>query len=260
MSVERWSERSRRHRHRPAWLARRMRAGDPRAREDLIAMYVPLARALALRYRRGTEPAEDLTQVALLGLVKAVDRWDPERGVDLSAYATPTILGELRRHFRDVTWGIRPPRRLQELALSAEPVRRALQAELGRPPTVAELARRLGCCEESMSEAVRAQTLRVLSSIDAPARDDVDGDGASAGELIPCIDPDLERAELRATIEHLIRNLDAEVREILRLRYDEDLTQADIASRVGASQGHVSRVLRCALDQLHACAAAPAPA
>jgi RNA polymerase sigma-B factor len=242
-------------RHRPAWLARRMRDGDRRARDELITMHVPLARAHALRYRRGAEPAEDLIQVALLGLVKAVDRWDPERGVELPAYATPTILGELRRHFRDFTWGIRPPRRLQELALSAEPARHALHAELGRPPTVPELARRLGCREEAMSEAVRARTLRVLGSIDAPAHED--GEGATAVELIPCIDPELERAEARATIERLIRSLDAEVREVLRLRYDEDLTQADIAARVGATQVQISRLLSRALDQLLARAAAP---
>ena len=247
-----------RHRHRVAWLARRMREGDGRAREELIAMHVPLARALALRYQGGAEHAEDLIQVALVGLVKAVDRWDPRRGAELSSFATPTILGELRRHFRDLTWGIRPPRGLQELSLSIEPARGALHAELGRPPTVAELARRLGCREEAVSEAMRARSLRVLGSIDAPVHED--GAGASAGEDIPCIDPELERAEARATIEPLIQRLDAETRELLRLRYDEDLTQADIATRLGVTPMRISRLLRRALDQLHAFAAAPTPA
>ena len=244
------------HRHRLRSLGRRMRDGDGRARDELVAMYAPLARALALRYRRGSEPADDLIQVALLGLVKAVDRWDPERGLDLSTYATPTILGELRRHFRDFTWGIRPPRSLQELALAAEPARRALHAELGRPPTVAELAERLGCGEAAMGEAVRAVTLRVLDSIDVPAGED--GDGASAGELIPCTDPELERAEARVTLERLLRSLDPNAREVVRLRYEEDLTQEDIAARVGGTQVQISRLLRRALDQLHACVAAPA--
>ncbi len=245
-------------RHRLARLARRMREGDGRAREELIAMHVPLARALALRYSGGAEQTEDLIQVALLGLIKAVDRWDPERGSALATFAMPTILGELRRHFRDVTWGIRPPRCLQDLSRSTEQARSALHAELGRSPTVAELARRLGCREQAVSEAVRARTLRVLGSIDVPVHED--GEGASAGELIACTDPELERAEARATIEPLIRRLDAEAREILRLRYDEDLTQADIATRLGATPMQISRLLRRALAQLHAFASAPAPA
>ena len=245
-------------RHRVARLARRMRAGDDRAREELIAMHVPFARALALRYSGGVEQTDDLIQVALVGLIKAVDRWDPERGSALSTFAMPTILGELRRHFRDVTWGIRPPRSLQQLSRSIELTRTALHAELGRPPTVAELAERLGCREETVSEAVRARTLRVLGSIDVSAHED--GEGASAGELIPFIDAELERAEARATIEPLTRRLDVQAREILRLRYDEDLTQADIATRLGVSPIQISRLLRRALDQLHAVAVAPAAA
>jgi RNA polymerase sigma-B factor len=245
-------------RHRLDRLGRRMRDGDGRARDELIALYAPLARALALRYRRGSEPADDLVQVALLGLVKAVDRWDPDRGLDLSSYATPTILGELRRHFRDYTWGIRPPRGLQELALAAEPARRALHAELGRPPTVSELAERVGCTEAAISEALRAVTLRVLDSIDVPAGED--SDGASAGELIPCTDRELERADARMTIDRLLAILEPDAREIVRLRFEEDLTQADIAARLGRTQVQISRLLRRVLDQLHAHVAAPVPA
>ncbi len=245
-------------RHRNATLARRMRAGDARAREELIAMHVPFARALALRYRGGVEQTDDLIQVAVVGLIKAVDRWDPERGAALSTFAMPTILGELRRHFRDVAWAIRPPRSLQQLARSTEQARSALHAELGRPPTVAELAQRLGCREEAVSEAARVRTLRVLGSIDLPEHED--GEGAPAGEHIPCIDAELERAEARAMIEPLVQRLDARAREILRLRYHEDLTQAAIATRLGASPIHISRLLRRALDQLHALAVASAAA
>jgi RNA polymerase sigma-B factor len=229
-----------------------MREGDPRAREELIALYVPLARALALRYRRGHEPAEDLIQVAFIGLLKAVDRWDPARGVELSSFATPTILGELRRHFRDTTWGIRPPRGLQELALDAARQRQALQNENGRPPTLAELARRLECEESAAAEALRAGGCRSLQSLDAPVHD---GDIRVVGELIPSIDRELERAEQRATIERLTRILDDRSREVLRLRFDEDLVQEEIAARTGTSQVHVSRMLRASLQRLRAYAA-----
>jgi RNA polymerase sigma-B factor len=229
-----------------------MRAGDERAREQLILQYMPLARGLALRYRRGAEPAEDLIQVACVGLVKAVDRWDPTRGLELSSFATPTILGELRRHFRDTTWGIRPPRGLQELVLAADRERHAVQADTGRPPTLAELAGRLACEESAVSEALQAGGCRSLPSLDAPVRD---GDAHVAGELIPLIDRELERTEQRATIERMTRVLDDRSREVLRLRYDEDLMQREIAARTGTSQVHVSRTLRASLKRLQADAA-----
>jgi RNA polymerase sigma-B factor len=240
-------------RRRARTLARRVRGGDRRARDELVALHMPLARALALRYRRSSEPLDDLMQVAYLGLVKAVDRWDPDRGPELSSYAAPTILGELRRHFRDCTWGIRPPRGRQELSLAAERARNALQAELGRPPTVAELAARLGRAERVVTEALLAGAGRWLPSLDAP----VDGDDARyAGDLIPCVDRELERVEQRATIERLTGILDEHAREVLRLRFAEDLLQDEIAARTGSTQVQVSRVLRSSLQRLHAYAAA----
>src|SRR3954465_2594057 len=137
-------------------LMRLVQKGDERAREDLIERYMPLARSLALRYRRASEPLDDLIQVASVGLVKAVDRWDPERGLAFSSYAVPTILGELRRYFRDSTWDVRPARDLQELCLAVEEARETLWAELSRSPTVADLAHRLERHEEEIVEALQA--------------------------------------------------------------------------------------------------------
>src|ERR671937_3022513 len=149
-------------------LMLRHRHGDERAREELIERYMPLARSLALRYRRASEPLDDLVQVASVGLVKAVDRWDAERGLAFSSYAVPTILGELRRYFRDSTWDVRPARDLQELCLAVEEAREKLWAELGRSPTVADLAARLERHEEEVVEALQATEGRSARSLDAP--------------------------------------------------------------------------------------------
>src|ERR1044071_9965936 len=137
-------------------LMRRTQHGDVRAREELIERYMPLARSLALRYRRASEPLDDLVQVASVGLVKAVDRWDPERGLAFSSYAVPTILGEIRRYFRDATWDVRPARDLQELCLAVEEAREKLWGELGRQPTVADLAGRLDRSPEGSIEGMEA--------------------------------------------------------------------------------------------------------
>jgi RNA polymerase sigma-B factor len=236
-------------------LGRLMRQGDGRAREALIARHVPLAHAVALRYRRAGEPAEDLVQVALLALVKAVDRWDPDRGVDLRSYAMPTMVGELRHYFRDCTWGLRPPRRLQDLSLAVERARDELRTQLGRSPTVADLARRVGRDEETVIEALQAGACRSLDSLDAPLR--AEDDAGCVGDLIPVVDPELDRVEARATIERLTPLLDARAREIMRLRFDENLMQVEIAARIGRSQMHVSRTIAASLEKLHHYASAP---
>jgi RNA polymerase sigma-B factor len=239
-------------------LAGLMRDGDRGAREALVAMYLPLARALALRYRRGAEPVDDLVQTAVIGLLKAVDRWDPDRGVELRAYATTTVLGELRHHFRDHTWGLRPPRRLQDRFLAVQRAADALRSELGRPPTAADVARRLGCDEQTVLEAQMAGANRNLHSLDAPVNAD-DSDAVGVGELIPVTDDELERTEDRVTVERLIGILDDREREILRLRFEEDLRQVEIAARIGRSQMQVSRIIRGALDKLRSCAGGPLP-
>ena len=164
-------------------LMRRVQTGDGRAREELIERYMPLSRSLALRYRRASEPLDDLIQVASVGLVKAVDRWDPERGLAFSSYAVPTILGELRRYFRDSTWDVRPARDLQELCLALEEARESLWGELGRQPTVADLAARLDRQPEEIVEALQATEGRSVRSLDAPVHDE-ENDSASAGDLL----------------------------------------------------------------------------
>jgi RNA polymerase sigma-B factor len=230
---------------------RQAQAGDRRARELLVARYMPLARSLALRYRRASEPLDDLIQVASVGLVKAVDRWDPERGLAFSSYAVPTILGELRRYFRDSTWDVRPARDLQELCLAVEEAREKLWGELGRSPTVADLAARLQRGEEEIVEALQATEGRTVRSLDAPVHDEED-DSASAGDLIGRDDLEYARVEAGVTLERLTGILDDRAREILRLRFSEDLLQSEIADRVGCSQMHVSRIIRSSLEKLYA--------
>ena len=199
-------------------------------------------------------------QVAAVGLVKAVDRWEPERGLELTSYATPVILGELRHHLRDLTWGIRPPRRLQESSRAALRARDALWAELGRLPTVVELASRLNCDEEMAIEALTALACRWLDSLDAPVHGQAGPQ--AAGELIASVDHELERAEQRVTIERVTGLLDRDAREIVRLRFEEDLQQTEIATRCGCSQVHISRILRASLQllQAHTTGSIPRPA
>src|SRR3954451_16644914 len=247
-------------------LMRLVQKGDGHAREELIERYMPLARSLALRYRRGSgapgdrvhgadggvgEPLDDLIKVASVGLVKAVDRWDPERGLAFSSYAVPTILGELRRYFRDSTWDVRPARDLQELCLAVEEARDALWLELGRSPTVADLAAYVDRAPEEVMEALQASDSRSLRSLDAPVHEE-EGDSASAGDLLGDADPGYERVEAGATLEQLMSILDDRAREILRLRFGEDLLQSEIAARVGCSQMHVSRIIRSSLERLYA--------
>lgn len=231
-------------------LALRQQAGETDARRELIERYMPLARSLALRYRRASEPLDDLIQVASIGLVKAVDRWDPERGLAFSSYAVPTILGELRRYFRDSTWDVRPARDVQELCLAVEEARDELWLELGRSPTVRDLAERVGRPPEEVMEALQASDGRSLRSLDAPVHEE-EGGSASAGDLIGSADPEYERVEAGATLEQLTSILDDRAREILRLRFEEDMLQSEIAARVGCSQMHVSRILRSSLERLY---------
>jgi RNA polymerase sigma-B factor len=232
-------------------LIRRHRRGDRRAREILVERYLPLTRSLARRYRHGREPLDDLFQVAAVGLLKAVDRWDPDHGSDFSSYAVPTVLGELRRHFRDATWAVRPPRDLQELCLSIHDARKALNAELGREPTVADLGERLHRSPEEIVEALQAGEARSASWLDAPIHDQ-EHEHVTVGDLIAVADLGYDRAEARITVEHLTSLLDHRAREVLHLRFERDLTQRAISRRIGVSQMHVSRIIRSALEELFA--------
>ena len=234
--------------------ARLLRYGAERGAEDrewLIERYLPLARHVAARYRGGSEPMDDLEQVASLALVKAIDRFDASRGTSFSSYAVPTISGELRRHFRDHTWALRVPRDLQELAVKVGKAEAGLQLELGRAPTAAELADHLDCSVEELLEARDAAGANRMSSLDAPVTSDEE-EGASLADMLGSEDERLEHVERALTVDSVLEGLDPRAREILRLRFHEELTQAAIGERVGLSQMHVSRLIRQALDTLRA--------
>ena len=222
---------------------------NPEDRQWLIERYLPLARHVASRYRGGSEPIEDLEQVASLALVKAIDRFDPQHGASFSSYAVPTISGELRRHFRDHTWALRVPRDLQELAVKVGKAEGRLQ--LGRAPTATELADHLDVTVEELLEARDAAGANRMSSLDAPVSSDEE-EGASLADILGTDDDRLEHVERTLTVDSALETLDARAREILRLRFQEELTQAAIGERVGLSQMHVSRLIRQALEQLRA--------
>jgi RNA polymerase sigma-B factor len=232
-------------------LVRRYRGGDLHARDAMIERYLPLARALALRYRRSAEPVDDLFQVACVGLIKAVDRWDPDRRFAFSTFAVPTMLGELRRYFRDLTWDVRPPRRIQELCRSLDDAREDLAASSGREPSTADLVARLEREHEEVVEALNAAECRRVRSLDMVVPSD-EPFLATLGDIIGHADEGFDRAEDRATLERLTPILDRRAREILRLRFEEELHQAEIGERVGCSQMHVSRIIRKSLAKLAA--------
>jgi RNA polymerase sigma-B factor len=224
------------------------RHGDPAAREALVQRFLPLARQLARRYQRGAEPLEDLVQVASLGLLKAIDRFEPERPTAFSSFAVPTILGELKRHFRDRGWSVRVPRDLQEMAVRVDRVGEELSHALGRAPTPMEIAQDVGITVERVLEAREAAGAYRAISLDRPRDDDEDGEGIA--DSMGADDPGFGRAEHAATVERLMAVLTEREREVLRLRFVEDLTQSEIGERVGVSQMHVSRLIRQALARL----------
>jgi RNA polymerase sigma-B factor len=223
---------------------------DTRAREQLVERYLPLARRLARRYQRAEEPIEDLIQVASLGLLKAVDRFDANREVVFSSYAVPTILGELKRHFRDRTWSVRVPRDLQELVLRVDRTVTALSEDKHRSPSVSEISRALSVSEEQVLEALEAAGAYRASSLDAPRSIPGEDSEESVGDVIGSEDDGYDRAEERATIEPLFTRISERERLVLRLRFSEDLTQAEIGERIGVSQMQVSRLIRQALSRL----------
>ncbi len=231
-------------------LQRRHLEGDAAARDELIKRYLPLAKHLARRFRDRAELA-DLTQVAYVGLVAAVDRWDPERGTAFSSFAVPTILGEVRRYFRDSTWMVRPPRDLQELWLDIWRSRDELWQQLGREPTGQDVALQLGVTIEQVNDALQAGATRMSGSLDEPLRPEDDG-GATVLDRAPARDDEIAHADAAITLEQLSAVLDRRSREVVRLRYRDDLLQREIAERVGCSQMQVSRILKEALHQMRA--------
>ena len=229
---------------------RHQRRGDPAAREALVARFLPLARQLARRYQRAEEPLEDLVQVASLGLIKAIDRFDPEREIAFSSYAVPTILGELKRHFRDRTWSVRVPRDLQELALKVDRAIGELSRETGRSPAVAEIAAMLEESEEAVLEAMQASSAYRATSFDAPRAGGDEDSGDTLGDAVGSDDTGFGLAEDRATLDRLMQSIGPREREVLRLRFVEDMTQAEIGERVGVSQMQISRLIRQSLTRL----------
>ncbi|MDQ3769911.1 MAG: SigB/SigF/SigG family RNA polymerase sigma factor [Actinomycetota bacterium] len=231
------------------------RGREPEARAALVERYLPLARRLARRYAQGDEPLDDLVQVASLGLVKAVDRFDTARPVAFSSFAVPTILGELKRHFRDRTWSVRVPRGLQELALRADDTAEDLARHLGRRPTVSELAEGVGISEEQILEALEAAGAYRATSLEAPRRGGEDDEDETVGSALGHDEGGFALAEHRAVLERLLATLDERERMVLALRFEQDLTQAEIGEAIGVSQMQVSRILRRCLGRLRAEAA-----
>jgi RNA polymerase sigma-B factor len=222
---------------------------DPVDRELLVERFLPLARQLARRYQRPEEPFDDLFQVACLGLVKAIDRFDLTREVAFSSYAVPTILGEIKRYFRDRTWSVRVPRDLQELALRVDRKVSELSTDLRRQPTVSEIAEAVGIEEEDVLEALEASGAYRATSLSTPRGND-DEAGETLGDTVGTSEEGFGLAESRATLEQLMRAVTPREREVLRLRFEEDLTQAEIGERIGVSQMQVSRIIRQSIARL----------
>ncbi|GID28836.1 SigB/SigF/SigG family RNA polymerase sigma factor [Paractinoplanes brasiliensis] len=218
-------------------------------RDDAIEAWLPLARHLAQRYAGRGEPADDLFQVATIGLIKAVDRFEADRGVDFAGYAIPTIVGEIKRHFRDRTWSIRVPRRLQEMRLAITSANAALSHTLGRAATVADIAEHLGVTEEEVLEGLEGARAYNATSLSTP----VSADGTTElGETLGGEDREFEAAEFRIALGPALATLDERERRIVHLRFYGNLTQSQIAEQIGVSQMHVSRLLTKALAKLRA--------
>src|SRR4051794_25168402 len=231
--------------------------GEVAARDELVERFLPLARQLARRYQRGNEPLDDLVQVASIGLVKAVDRFDPARGSAFSSYAVPTILGELKRYFRDAGWAVHVPRGMQERVMNVNQTMTRLARDLGRSPTPSEVADALGEDPEQVLEALEAAIAYDAVSLDAPPRaTDDDGGGDTYADSVGAVDERYELVEYAAAIAPTVAALPERDRLVLRLRFDEDLTQLEIAERIGVSQMHVSRLIRRALNRLRTVAEA----
>jgi len=225
------------------------RRGDRRARAELVERFLPLARKLARRYQGAREPLDDLMQVASLGLVKAIDRFDYERGTAFSSFAVPTIVGELKRYFRDLGWGVHVPRGAQERALKVEEAQRKLTTKTGRPPSVPEIAEYMELSIEDVLDGLEAAAAHHSMSLDVP-REDGDGESGTLGDLFGEVDGRFAIAEAGATIAEAAQHLSERERQVLALRFIQDMTQTQIAEQIGVSQMQVSRILRRSLARL----------
>jgi RNA polymerase sigma-B factor len=234
---------------------RYQRDGDTNARRELVDRFLPLARRLARRYEQGSEPLEDLVQVASLALLKAIDRFDAARGDAFSSYAVPTILGELKRHFRDAGWALHVPRGLQERVLEVNTAVEGLSRELGRSPSPQQVSDQLDVPVEEVLEAMEAGGAYNTTSLDMPRRTG-DEEPRTIAETLGETDERFELIEESATINRGLRSLPERERSIIYLRFAEGLTQAEIAKRIGISQMHVSRLIRRAIERVRLVTAA----
>jgi RNA polymerase sigma-B factor len=233
-------------------LWRRLKGGrDQRAREELVALYMPVARRMAGRYAGVSEPYDDLVQVASLGLLNAIDRFDVDQGTPFLGFAKPTIMGELKRHFRDKVWTIRVPRSIHDRMAAIEKATEELTEKTSRPPKPRQIAERLKIDVAEVLEALEARENRRPLALDGPLRGE-DGEESSTPEWIGDFDAGYELVEDRLAVEAVLPGLDDREREVLRLRFVEDLPQSKIAARIGCSQMHVSRLLRTTLERLRA--------
>ena len=239
-------------------ILRWQRHGDQRARQELIERFLPLTHKLARRYA-GREPVDDLVQVASVGLLKAIDRFDPDRGTAFSSFAVPTILGEIKRYFRDCGWFVHVPRGTQELALAVVRARQEMVTQTGREPSIDELAERLELRVEEVLNALEAAAGHHAESLDAPAGH-TPGEPATLAETLGQDDERFEVVDAGLTIAAAARQLPEQERKMLALRFGSELSQKQIAARIGVSQMQVSRVLRRTLDRMRETIEAPAPA
>ncbi|MBS2536823.1 RNA polymerase sigma factor SigF [Catenulispora sp. NF23] len=219
-------------------------------RDELVQMHLPLVEHLARRFRNRGEPLDDLTQVATIGLIKSVDRFDTERGVEFSTYATPTVIGEIKRHFRDKGWAVRVPRRLQELRLSLTSATSELSQRNRRSPTVAELAEYLKISEEEVLEGL--ESANAYSTLSLDVSEGGDEDSPAVADSLGSEDEALEGVEYRESLKPLLEQLPPREKKILLLRFFGNMTQSQIAEEIGISQMHVSRLLARTLEQLRA--------
>lgn len=229
------------------------RTKNPKIRDELIFRHLDLAKVLARRFMGRGEPLEDLIQVAIYGLINAIDRYDPDRGTKFETFAYPTILGELKRHFRDTAWSMQLPRGLQELNQKAYKLVDILTQKLGRPPTISELAQELGVSEEQVIEALEAANAYETISLEQEISADEDDKPQTLEELVSLTeDEEVQRWQQRQLIEDAMKVLDERERKIVEMRFFDDLTQTQIAQRLGISQMHVSRLLRRAIRKMQA--------
>jgi RNA polymerase sigma-B factor len=229
-------------------------AGDLRARDELLASLMPIAKALARRYARSAYDCEDLEQVASMGLLKAIDRFDSDRGVMLATYATPIVAGEIKRYLRDHAWAVKVPRGAKDLAIRIEAAMPNLSASLGRSPTIAEISERVEAPPEDVIEAMEARSAAAVSSLDQASDPDGESD-TPFSTFLGVEDGGYAEAEARATLQPALRQLTSRERRVLELRFGDGLSQAEIGREVGVSQMQVSRILRGALERASAIAA-----